>query len=183
MSVIDRAVHLVKGGGRPIPSRLSRWRAIARSIGRRIELLKKLDDRELLQASLEVRWRAKAGVALLKLMPEAYALVVEASRRTTGMTHYPVQIMGGIGLFEGGIAEMQTGEGKTLTACLPSYLRALPGRGYHVITVNDYLAKRDCEEMAPIYAALGMTVGCVTSPDETDQRRQAYAQDITYGTA
>lgn len=183
MSVVDRAFHLVKGGGRPIPSRLSRWRAVARSISRKIEQLKKLDDRELLQASLEVRWRAKAGVSLLKLMPEAYALVVEASRRTTGMTHYPVQIMGGIGLFEGGIAEMQTGEGKTLTACLPSYLRALPGRGYHVITVNDYLAKRDCEEMAPIYAALGMSVGCVTSPDETDQRRQAYAQDITYGTA
>lgn len=183
MLAIDRLYHTVKAGGRPIPSRLSRWRALAQNIGRRAEQLKKLDDRQLLQASLEVRWRAKAGVSLLKLMPEAYALVVEGSHRTTGMTPYPVQIMGAIGLFEGGIAEMQTGEGKTLTAVLPSFLRALPGKGYHVITVNDYLAKRDCELMAPIYAALGMTVGCVTSPDETEDRRRAYAQDITYGTA
>ena len=143
MLAVDHVYHLVKGGGRPIPSRLSRWRAQANSILRRVEQLKKLDDRELMQAGLEIRWRAKAGIPLLKLMPEAYALVTEASTRTTGMTPYQVQLMGGIGLFEGGIAEMQTGEGKTLTACLPSYLRALPGRGYHVITVNDYLAKRD----------------------------------------
>ncbi|MBM3970423.1 MAG: translocase [Planctomycetes bacterium] len=183
MLAIDRLYHTVKTGGRPIPSRLSRWRALAQAIGRRATQLKKLDDRELLQASLEVRWRAKSGVSLLKLMPEAYALAVEASHRTTGMTPYPVQVMGAIGLYEGGIAEMQTGEGKTLTAVLPSFLRALPGRGYHVITVNDYLAKRDCELMAPIYAALGMSVGCVTSPDQTDDRRRAYAQDITYGTA
>ena len=174
MLAVDRVFHLVKGGGRPLNARLSRWRALANSIMRRREQLKKLDDRELLQASLEVRWRAKAGESLLKLMPEAYALVVEASSRTTGMTHYPVQVMGGIGLYEGGIAEMQTGEGKTLTAVLPAYLRALPGRGYHVITVNDYLAKRDCEEMAPIYAALGMSVGCVQTEDQTDQRRQAF---------
>lgn len=183
MSAVDHVFHFMKAGARPIPARLSRWRALANSMIRQADQLQKLNDRELLQASLDIRWRAKAGVSLAKLMPEAYALVVEASRRTTGMKHYQVQLMGGIGLYEGGIAEMQTGEGKTLTAVLPSFLRALPGKGYHVITVNDYLAKRDAELMGPIYAALGMSVGCVTSPDQTDERRVAYAQDITYGTA
>ncbi len=183
MLAVDHIFHMVKGGGRPIPSRLSRWRSQANSILRRVEQLKKLNDRELMEAGLEIRWRAKAGIPLLKLIPEAYALVTEASTRTTGMTPYSVQLMGGIGLFEGGVAEMQTGEGKTLTAVLPAFLRALPGKGYHVITVNDYLAKRDAESMSPIYAALGISVGCVTTPDETDARRQAYAQDITYGTA
>ncbi len=183
MLAVDHIFHMVKGAGRPIASRLSRWKSMSKSILRQVDELGKLNDRELMQAGLEIRWRAKAGVPLAKLMPEAYALVTEASSRTTGMKHYPVQIMSGIGLFEGGVAEMQTGEGKTLTAVLPTFLRALPGKGYHVITVNDYLAKRDAELMSPIYAALGMSVGCVTSPDETDGRRQAYAQDITYGTA
>jgi len=110
-------------------------------------------------------------------------LVREASRRTTGMSHFAVQIMGGIALFEGGIAEMQTGEGKTLTAVLPAFLRALPGKGCHIVTVNDYLAKRDAEEMGPIYKALGLTVGCIQTDDPPFQRKIAYAQDITYGTA
>lgn len=183
MSAVDQLYHIIKRGGRPTAARLSRWRAMSQAVIAKSQDLKALDDRELRQAGLEIRWRAKAGIPLQRLMPEAYALVVEASRRTTGMTPYPVQIMSAIGLFEGGISEMQTGEGKTLTAVLPSFLRALPGKGYHVITVNDYLAKRDAESMGPIYAALGMTVGCIQTPDQTDQRRQAYAQDITYGTA
>lgn len=173
MSAVSRIFHTIKGGGRPTASRLSRWRAVSRTVLRQVEKLKKLDDRELMQAGLEIRWRAKAGIPLLKLMPEAYALVVESSRRTTGMTPYSVQIMGGIGLFEGGIAEMQTGEGKTLTAVLVTFLRALPGRGYHVITVNDYLAKRDAEHMGPIYAALGShhNLLCTIGPMQFNRRR------------
>lgn len=110
-------------------------------------------------------------------------MVREASRRTIGLEPYPVQIVGGIALFEGGIAEMQTGEGKTLTAIMPTFLRGLAGRGCHVITVNDYLAHRDAEEMGPVYNALGLSVGCIQTPMETDERRDAYAKDVTYGTA
>jgi preprotein translocase subunit SecA len=110
-------------------------------------------------------------------------MVREASRRTTGKLHYPVQIMGGIAMFEGHIAEMQTGEGKTLTATLPTFLRALTGLGVHVITVNDYLAERDCELNGEIYKLLGLSVGCILTSMENDERRQAYSRDVTYGTA
>jgi preprotein translocase subunit SecA len=140
-------------------------------------------DEKLLNEARDCQWRAKTGVPLRSLMVEIFAMGVEASRRKLGMEHYPVQIMGGIAIFEGGVAELQTGEGKTLTATLPTLLRALPGKGAHVVTVNDYLAERDAEEMTPVYEALGMSVGGILTPMETDERRESYAKDITYGTA
>lgn len=149
----------------------------------RCEDLKKLPDDQLERYSLELRWRAKSGEPLKKILPEAYALARESAWRSMGMEHFAVQLMGGIALFEGGIAEMQTGEGKTLTAVLPAYLRALMGQGCHVITVNDYLATRDSETMKPVFNQLGLTVGCITSDMEDDDRRTAYGCDITYGTA
>jgi preprotein translocase subunit SecA len=181
--VIDQTFHLAKGLGRPSQSRLSRWRAAAHRILKRSLDYKDLTDDELQNLGKDVRWRAKTGIPLHNLLEETFALGIEASRRTTGMEHYPVQIMGGMAIFEGGIAELQTGEGKTLTATLPTLLRALPGKGAHVVTVNDYLAERDAAEMSPIYEALGMKCGCILTPMESDERRDNYTCDITYGTA
>jgi len=163
--------------------RLVRWRQLAHQIDSRFSEWQALDDEELKRHSRELGWKAKSGVPLKKLLPEAFGLAREAARRTTGMTPFLVQLMGGMSMFEGGIAEMQTGEGKTLTAVLSAYLRALTGKGCHIVTVNDYLAGRDAEEMGPIYEALGLTVGCIQTPMETDERRVAYSCDITYGTA
>ena len=176
-------LHWLKAVGRPAAARLSRWRAEAEQVVAASETLRDLTDGELADRGRELRWRAKTGVPLAALLREAYALVREAARRQHGMQHYPVQIMGAIALFEGHIAEMQTGEGKTLTATMPAFLRALPGRGSHVITVNDYLAKRDEEHMGPIYGRLGLTVGSILTPMEPEERRAAYARDITYGTS
>jgi preprotein translocase subunit SecA len=128
-------------------------------------------------------YRAKSGEPLAKLLPEAYALVREASRRTIGQRHYDVQIIGGMALFHGCIAEMETGEGKTLTATLPLYIHALAGKGAHLATVNDYLAERDANLMRPVYELLGLTVGTILTKDTSKDRRKAYACDITYGTA
>jgi preprotein translocase subunit SecA len=119
---------------------------------------------------------------LHKLLPEAFATVREASRRVTGMRHFDVQMIGGIALHQGRIAEMRTGEGKTLVATLPSYLNALTGRGVHVVTVNDYLASRDAEWMGRIHQFLGLTVGCIQNDMDDVERKEAYACDITYGT-
>ncbi|GIT31041.1 MAG: hypothetical protein Ct9H300mP1_30870 [Planctomycetaceae bacterium] len=163
--------------------RLVRWRQTANRIDARSGEWERLDDEELKRYSRELGWKAKSGVALKKLLPDAFGLVREAARRTTGMTPFVVQLMGGMAMFEGGIAEMQTGEGKTLTAVLPTYLRALTGKGCHIVTVNDYLAGRDAEEMGPIYQSLGLTVGCIQTPMEADERRASYACDVTYGTA
>ena len=116
-------------------------------------------DTDLLEWTENLRERAGKGESLDALLPEAFAAVREAAKRTKGMRHYDVQLIGGITLHEGRIAEMRTGEGKTLMATLPAYLNALSGNGVHVVTVNDYLAKRDADWMAPIYEALGMRVG------------------------
>ncbi|MBT6157667.1 MAG: translocase [Planctomycetaceae bacterium] len=175
--------HWVRSAGRIRQARLSRWRTTADRVKVCAEELATLSDDELRASSRELRWRAKTGIPLSQLLVEAFALVHEATRRATGMEFYPVQLMGGMALFEGHIAEMRTGEGKTLTAVLPVYLRALPGRGCHVVTVNDYLAGRDAEEMGVIYNLLGLSVGCIDSDMEDDDRRAAYAKDITYGTA
>lgn len=163
--------------------RLSRWRHVANQIDSQSDNWANLSDEELKRQSRELGWKSKSGVPLKKLLVEAFGLAREAARRTTGMTPFKVQLMGGMSMFEGGIAEMQTGEGKTLTAVLPAYLRALTGKGCHIVTVNDYLAGRDAEEMGPIYQALGMTVGCIQTPMEADERREAYACDVTYGTS
>ena len=181
--MIGQAFHYAQGAGVPSKSRLSRWRATAHRVLKESQRFASCSDEELLNQARDARWRAKTGVPLKSLMVEVFAMGVEASRRKLGMEHYPVQIMGGIAIFEGGIAELQTGEGKTLTATLPSILRALPGKGAHVVTVNDYLAERDAEEMSPVYETLGMTVGGILTPMETDERRENYAKDITYGTA
>lgn len=145
--------------------------------------LKDRSDREIRKYSLGLRHRAKSGEPLYKLLPEAFALVRIAGARTMNMRHYEVQLIGGMIMFDGAIAEMETGEGKTLTATLPTYLYALPGKGVHVATVNDYLAARDAELMMPVYKMLGMTVGVIESQMSSDDRRKAYSCDITYGTS
>src|SRR5207244_3032454 len=139
-------------------------------------------DEQLRGKTPEFRLRFEQGETLDDLLPEAFAVVREAGRRTLNMRHFDVQLIGGIGLHRGKIAEMKTGEGKTLVTTLPAYLNALAGQGVHVVTVNDYLARRDSEWMGRIYRFLGMTVG-VIQHDLNDQERQvAYACDITYGT-
>ena len=137
---------------------------------------------DLIQFTADLRARNDAGESLDQLLPEAFAAVREAAKRTKGMRHFDVQLIGGITLHEGRIAEMRTGEGKTLMATLPCYLNALSGKGVHVVTVNDYLAKRDAEWMAPIYEALGLSVGIIQSNQPTPEKLLAYRADITYGT-
>jgi len=162
---------------------LARWKRLLPQVAAFEPALKELNDHELRKKSLSLQYRAKSGEPLARLLPEAYALVREAGRRTIEMRHFDVQILGGIAMHNRSIAEMQTGEGKTLTATLPIYLNALTGHGVHLATVNDYLAERDAEWMAPIYRALGLTIGVIKTQMTTPQRRKAYACDITYGTA
>lgn len=140
-------------------------------------------DEDLRKASLSLKYRARSGESLDRLLPEAFALVREAARRTLDMRHYDVQLLGGSAMHRGSIVEMQTGEGKTLTATLPMYLAALRGKGAHLATANDYLARRDADWMRPVYAALGLSVGVIDAPMPRQQRRQAYLCDVTYGTA
>ncbi len=167
----------------PLTWRLHQWWKVVRQIGALEPSLEPLTSAELRKKSLALRYRARSGEPLEQLMPEAYALVREAGRRTKGMRHFDVQLLGGIAAFYGSIIEMQTGEGKTLTATLPMYLYALSGRGSHLATVNDYLAKRDADLMKPIYEALGLTIGVIQTQQQQPERRKAYACDITYGTA
>ena len=141
-----------------------------------------MSDADLQNQTVLFRQRIEAGEALDALLPDAFATVREAAKRTLGQRHYDVQLVGGIALHRGEIAEMRTGEGKTLVATAATYLNALPGKGVHVITVNDYLAKRDAEWMGQVYRFLGLTVGVIVPNLTDDQRRQAYASDITYGT-
>ncbi|MCK8114566.1 preprotein translocase subunit SecA [Anaerosoma tenue] len=145
-------------------------------------LIEPLTDDALRAKTDEFRSRLEAGEELDDLLPEAFAVVREAARRTLGMRHFDVQIIGGIVLHRGNIAEMKTGEGKTLVATLPVYLNALAGKGVHVVTVNDYLAKRDSEWMGQVYRFLGLTVGIVQSGMDPAARKPAYAADVTYGT-
>ena len=141
-----------------------------------------LTDAELRELTPQYRERLAAGESLDDLLPEAFATVREAARRTLGQRHYDVQIMGGAALHLGNIAEMRTGEGKTLVSTLPAYLNALTGKGVHVITVNDYLAERDSEWMGRIHRFLGLSVGVILSSMTPAERREAYNCDITYGT-
>jgi preprotein translocase subunit SecA len=141
-----------------------------------------LSDDALKSRTTEFKNRLSAGETLDNILPEVFATVREASKRVFGMRHFDVQLIGGLVLHQGKIAEMRTGEGKTLMATLPVYLNALTGKGVHVVTVNDYLAKRDSEWMGKLYNWLGLSVGCIVSnmPDAT--RQAAYRADITYGT-
>lgn len=169
--------------GGPVRRRLARWGKVLEQIASFEPELQGETDRDLRKRSLSLRYRAKAGEPLGKILPEGYALVREAAVRTIKQRHYDVQMVGGIALFNGCIAEMQTGEGKTLTATLPMYIHALVGKGSHMATVNDYLAERDANLMRPVYEMLGLTVGVVLTKDKSAARRKAYGCDITYGTA
>jgi len=141
-----------------------------------------LSDEQLKNKTLEFKSRLAAGESLDDILSEAFAVVREASKRVLKMRHFDVQLLGGIILHEGTIAEMKTGEGKTLVATLPVYLNALEGKGVHVITVNDYLAKRDSQWMGKIYNFLGLSVGVIVHGLTDEQRQMSYNSDITYGT-
>jgi preprotein translocase subunit SecA len=167
-SVNDRKVRALKGQVARINALEANYEA--------------LSDEALRNKTAEYRQKIARGAKLDDLLPEAFATVREAAKRVLGMRHFDVQLMGGMALHEGRIAEMRTGEGKTLVATLPVYLNALEGKGVHVITVNDYLAKRDSEWMAQIYRFLGLSVGTIVHGLYDNERRQAYAADITYGT-
>ena len=142
----------------------------------------KLSDEELRDKTREFKSRLAGGETLDDILPEAYAAVREAAKRTIGMRHYRVQLIGGVILHQGRITEMRTGEGKTLVSTLPAYLNALEGKGVHIVTVNDYLAKRDAEWMGQVHEFLGRTVGCILNSMDNDERREAYNCDITYAT-
>jgi preprotein translocase subunit SecA len=141
-----------------------------------------LSDEALRARTEDFRARVKAGTSLDDLLPEAFATVREAAKRTLGQRHFDVQLIGGMVLHEGRIAEMKTGEGKTLVATLPVYLNALTGKGVHVVTVNDYLAKRDAAWMGAVYEFLGLSFGCIVHELSDEQRREQYGRDVTYGT-
>jgi preprotein translocase subunit SecA len=161
---------------------IKRLRPIVQQINDLEAKIKELSDEELKAQTVKFKERLANGATLKEIMPEAFATVREASIRTLGMRHFDVQMMGGIVLFEGKIAEMKTGEGKTLTATLPLYLHGLTGKGAHLVTVNDYLASRDAEWMSAVYNFLGLTVGCIVNDMSDEDRHKAYQSDITYGT-
>ncbi len=155
---------------------------IAQQVNKFENSISSLDDSALRGKTEEFRERLNKGESLDSLLPEAFAVVREAAKRTLGQRHYDVQLMGGAALHKGNIAEMKTGEGKTLVSTLPAYLNALTGKGVHVVTVNDYLAERDSEWMGRVHRFLGLKVGVILSSMSSTERREAYAADITYGT-
>src|SRR6516165_9615223 len=176
MSILDRALRM--GEAR-------KFKAYEQRVGRINAFEAELEhytDGELKEAADELRERARGGESLDDLVYETFALVREAGRRTMGMRHFDVQLIGGMVLHDGSIAEMKTGEGKTLTATLAVVLNSLAGRGVHVVTVNDYLARRDAMWMKPIYDLLGVTVGVLQNMQPYEEKRVAYAADVTYGT-
>ena len=176
MSFVDKLL------GNTSESRLKKLAPIVKTINELEPKLRSLSDGELRSRTDEFKKRLAGGETLDDILPEAYATVREAAVRTIGQRHFDVQLYGGIVLHQGRIAEMKTGEGKTITETLPAYLNALTGRGVHIVTVNDYLAKRDAAWMGKIYKFLGLSVGCIVHELTNDERRKAYACDITYGT-
>ncbi|GMG86655.1 preprotein translocase subunit SecA [Biformimicrobium ophioploci] len=161
---------------------IKRMRRIVKRINELEESYSALDDAALKAKTAEFRERHEKGESLDALLPEAFAAVRESGKRTLGLRHFDVQMIGGITLHEGRIAEMRTGEGKTLVATLPAYLNAITGKGVHIVTVNDYLASRDANWMRPVYEFLGLSVGIVVSMQDPLQKKSAYEADITYGT-
>src|SRR5215208_3842906 len=174
--IIDRALRL--GEGRQFRDYEKRVDSINRIEGE-MELL---TDHEIRQEAEKLRERARDDEPLDDLLPEAFALCREAARRTIGQRHFDVQLIGGMVLHGGSIAEMRTGEGKTLTATLPVFLNSLAGDPVHVVTVNDYLARRDAEWMGPIYEMLGLSIGILQNMQSYEDKQAAYAADVTYGT-
>jgi len=161
---------------------LKRMRKIVININELEDQILALGDNEFPVRTSELKQKVEQGESLENILPEAFALVREAGKRVLNMRHFDVQLIGGMVLNEGNIAEMRTGEGKTLVATLAAYLNALAGKGVHIITVNDYLAKRDAEWMGGLYTFLGLDTGVIVSGMTPAQRREAYAADITYGT-
>jgi len=161
---------------------LKRYSAVVEEINGLEPVVSALSDEELRKKGDEFRARLREGEDGNEILPEVFAVVREVSKRTTGLRHFDVQLMGGIALHEGKITEMKTGEGKTLVATLAVVLNAFSGRGVHVVTVNDYLARRDAEWMEPIYSFLGLSVGVIYAYMDQEERYSAYRADITYGT-
>jgi preprotein translocase subunit SecA len=164
-------------------AKIQQWLKLAGQVGQWESRYEGFTEGQLRKEFLSLRYRAKSGESLADLLPETYALAREAARRSLRMRHYDVQMVGGVALYHGCIAEMQTGEGKTLTATLPLLLHCLVGKGAHLATVNDYLAERDAKWMQPLYDLLGVKVGVVLTDSDQGARREAYSADITYGTA
>ena len=161
---------------------LHHYKHIVKKINQLAPAMEKLSEEEMKVKTKEFQERYQKGTSLDKLLPEAFALVREAAKRTLGYGQYDVQLIGGLALHDGLIAEMKTGEGKTLVSTAPAYLNALTGKGVHIVTVNDYLAERDAEWMGQIHRMLGLSVGCVLNQMDNTARRKAYACDITYVT-
>jgi len=176
VSILDKVLRI--GEGRV----LKKLHSVAEQVNRLEPSFVELSDTELREETARFRERLEHGATLDELMPEAFAAIREAAHRTLGQRHFDVQLMGGGALHIGNIAEMRTGEGKTLVSTLPAYLNALAGKGVHVVTVNDYLAQRDSEWMGQVYRFLGLTVGVIVHGLTQNQRQEAYGSDITYGT-
>ena len=176
VDIVDKALRM--GEGRQI----KKLENVAKETNALEDEIAALDDEELKGQTAKFKQRIENGESLDKLMPEAFATVREASKRTLGLRHFDVQLMGGAALHWGNIAEMKTGEGKTLVATLPAYLNALDGKGVHVVTVNDYLASYQAELMGRVYRFLGMSTGCIITNQKPPERRKQYNADITYGT-
>src|ERR671918_106831 len=176
MALIDRALRVGEG---------KKFKAFEKNVARINELepeMELMTDAELREEADKLRERARNGEPLDDLLFESFALTREAGRRTLEMRHFDVQLIGGMVLHDGSIAEMKTGEGKTLTATLAVVLNTLAGDAVHLVTVNDYLARRDSEWMKPIYDALGVSVAAVQDFDDHDSRQRKYSMDVTYGT-
>src|SRR3954453_10389195 len=176
MTILDRALRMGEG------KKFKEFQKRVSKINDFEPEVETYSDDELRERAQELKEEAQGGAALDDLLPESFALTREAARRTLGQRHFDVQLIGGMVLHDGSIAEMRTGEGKTLTATLPAVLNALAGTGVHVVTVNDYLARRDAEWMRPVYEALGLTVGILQAGEQDEEKHAAYAADITYGT-
>ncbi len=161
---------------------LKQYAQVVRQINALEPAIAALSDEALRDKTAELKGRVANGETLDAVLPEAFAVVREAGKRVLNMRHFDVQLIGGMALHNGKIAEMRTGEGKTLVATLPSYLNALAGKGVHIVTVNDYLAQRDADWMGRIYKFLGLTVGVNLSQMSHPDKQAAYAADITYGT-
>src|SRR5438034_910920 len=176
MSILERALRIGEG---------KKFKEFEQHVGRINDFEPELEldsNEELRERVDQLRERARNGEPLEDLLPESFALTREASKRTLGQRHFDVQLIGGMVLHDGSIAEMKTGEGKTLTATLPIVLNSLTGKGVHLVTVNDYLARRDAEWMRPIYETLGVSVGVIQAEERDDTKHAAYAADVTYGT-
>lgn len=176
VNIVDKALRMGEG------HQLKKLENVAKAVNALEDEISALSDEELKGQTAKFKQELDNGKSLDDIMPEAFATVREASKRTLGMRHFDVQLMGGAALHWGNIAEMKTGEGKTLVATLPSYLNALEGKGVHVVTVNDYLASYQSELMGRVYRFLGMSVGCIVTDQKPPERRKQYNADITYGT-